>query len=178
MLALIIICVLLSVPALAQEPDKEATALLEEFHKIIENRYSDFKKIERFGGIFITCSGSAEKIGLSKKGLIDYVKLRYKNNFGNITFKEPTPEEISIYFDKARGEKIGQMEFIIWTVGDDYPIAFHIRCTAGNYDRFDIWKSEVLGYGSKNNVPDLVKKTIDGMMEELAVGFFKARGEM
>ena len=177
MLTLTIICMLLSVPALAQKPDEEAIkeAISEKFLKYT---YNDFKKIERFGVISIECGGDAEKIGLSEKSLTDYAKLRYKNNFGNFTFKEPTPEERSIYYDKAKGEKVGQIWFTIWAVGDDYPIAYYIRCTAGNYDRNDIWKNEVLGYGSKNNVPDTVKKAIDLMMEKLAIDFFKARGEM
>jgi len=66
---------------------------------------------------------------------------------------------------------------MVWTVGDDYLIAYYIRCKAGNYCCF-FWENEVLGVGSKDNVPDEIKKIIGGMIEKLAIDFFMVRDEI
>tara|TARA_B100001964_G_scaffold209089_1_gene242298 strand:- start:136 stop:285 length:150 start_codon:yes stop_codon:yes gene_type:complete len=41
-----------------------------------------------------------------------------------------------------------------------------------------IKEERVLGYGSKDDVPDEIKKTISNMIEGLAISFYKVRGEL
>jgi len=66
---------------------------------------------------------------------------------------------------------------MVLTVGDDYLIAYYIRCEAGNSFHY-FWKNEVLGFGSKDSVPDKIKKIIGEMIERLAIDFFTVRDEM
>jgi len=64
------------------------------------------------------------------------------------------------------------------TVGDDYPIAYYVSINAGNYLNAKEYENAFLGYGSKRNILDTVKKCISELIDDLAISFFKARGEL
>ena len=51
--------------------------------------YSEFKTIEKFGLISVFLEGSADKLGLKKGELTDYLRLRFKNSFSGMEFKDP-----------------------------------------------------------------------------------------
>ncbi|MFN7712990.1 MAG: hypothetical protein ACK5OI_11490 [Curvibacter sp.] len=139
--------------------------------------YSGFKTMDSFGLISVSVQGSAEKIGLKKEDLTDFLRLRFKNSFAGIGFKEPKDLWESIE-DNDKGKKIGNIHVKVWTVGDDYPIAYHIAINAGNLTNTRQYESSILGYGSKRNVPDSVRESISKLVEDLAVAFFKARNEL
>ncbi len=139
--------------------------------------YSGFKTIDRFGMINVNLGGSAEKIGLKKVELTDYLRLRFKNNFSGISFKEPE-DFAKLLQDKEMQKKIGTIHVKVWTVGDEFPIAYHIAINSGNFERARQYETAILGYGSKRNVPESVRQSITELVEELAVAFFKARGEL
>ncbi len=142
--------------------------------------YSSFKTIERFRIIDVSLGGSSEKIGLKEEDLTDYLRLRFKNSFAGIEFKKLEPFEILKIIQDEKA-KSGKIHVHVWTVGDDYPIAFHIEMQADNmsagYAEY-AYEHEILGYGSKQNVPDSVRESISKLMDNLAVAFFKARGEL
>jgi hypothetical protein len=139
--------------------------------------YSGFKTIERFGLINVSLDGSAEKIGLKKEELTNYLRLRFKNSFAGMEFKEPE-DIIKTYQDKEKAKKTGNIHVKVWTVGDDYPIAYHIAINAGNLTSGREYETAILGYGSKSNVPNSVRESISQLIDDLAVAFFKARGEL
>ena len=147
---------------------------------VMKLAYRDFKEIESFGVIWVVFEGEdAQKIGLNIDELIDYVKLRFKNNFGSMKYEELSEKRWSTIFgDKAEAKKTGSLRFTVWVVGDDYPIAYHVKCDAGNFRDFSIWSRAFLGYGSKKNVPSTIKKALNDLIEKLAIDFFKARGEL
>jgi len=149
----------------------------EALHKML---YRDFKDIESFGYIMVFFQGKdTKKIGLNEYELTDYVKLSFKSNFGKMKYKNMSIERFpSIYYNEAEAKKTGRIICWVWVVGTDYPIAYHIRCEAGNFKDFSIWSDAVLGYSSKRNVLDDVRKGLDKMMERLAIDFFKARSEL
>jgi len=60
--------------------------------------YSGFKTIKKFGSINVSVEGSAEKIGLNKEELTDYLRLRFKNSFAGMEYKELEPKE---FFDDS-----------------------------------------------------------------------------
>src|SRR5690554_834144 len=139
--------------------------------------YSGFKTVERFGLIDVSVEGSAEKIGLKKEDLKNYLRLRFKNSFAGMEFKEP--ENLwETFQDKDEARKIGNIHLKVWTVGDDYPVAYHIAINAGNLDSGSEYENTHLGYGSKGNVPESVRESISQLIDDLAVAFFKARGEL
>lgn len=139
--------------------------------------YSGFLTIERFAYIEVSVSGSAEKLGLKEDKLTDQLRLRFKNNFAGMVFEEPD-SLVQVVLNPDSAQKYGSLHVSVWTVGDDYPIALHVEITAGNLTRTDQYKRAVLGYGSKKDVPETVRKKIGELVEEAAVTFFKARGEL
>ena len=75
-------------------------------------------------------------------------------------------------------EDTGVIQFIVRTVGDDYPVAYYLKCEFGILGHGTIWESDALGYASRDKMLGIVKKTIDEMIEELAIIFYKVRGEL
>jgi len=147
---------------------------------IDELLYAGFKNIENFGAIEVYFEDAevAQKKGLNMDELTDYVKLRFKNNFGKIKYTEVTAKD-GISKSKDEQAKIGIFSCRVWVVGDaDYPIANHILCKAGNYDKLDIWQNESLGFGSKSQLLETIKANLNALIEQCAIAFFKARGEL
>ena len=170
---LLIMFVLFYLPLTSFAQDKN---LLKNFkNSMMDILYGEFKEIEYFGFIYVYVKGDdSEKIGLNSETLTKYAKLKFKNNFAYINYKN-----IDLPYNAPDSEKKkrGSLHIFIWTVGDDYPIAYYIRCKAGNYFGY-FWEIEALGVSSKDNVPDKIKKTIGEMIEELAIDFFVVRDEM
>jgi len=174
---LIVLGVSLSSPALAQQKKSLSDT------DVLKWQYGEFRDIRSFGLINVWFEGEdAKKIGLSEEELTDYLKLRFKNNFANITYEDAIAAGIAagekvgdLFVNKAKGKKLGLLRCIVWVVGDDFPIAYHVKCKAGNFLDQDVWESANLGYGSKNNVPDSIKETLDSHVEELAILVFKVK---
>ncbi len=129
---LIVLGVSLSSPALAQEEETPSISKL--FEKLY---YRGFKDVQSFGYINVVLGNTAKQIGLSQGELTDYVKLRFKNNFAKIKYKE-VPFEKWGDLNEADALKVGYLWFRVWVVGDDYPIAFHVQCRAGNITPIDL----------------------------------------
>ena len=159
----------------AQDELPEGGLSGDDFLRIV---YSDFLTIESFGHIRVVLEGEdAEKIGLDSDKLTDFLKLRFKNNFATIQYKYQWKAIIESD-DEDFQSSIGTLYVTVWIVGTDYPIAYHIEIGARAFSGDGGFENAVLGYGSKDNVEETVKTSIAGMVEELAVLFFKVRGEL
>lgn len=139
--------------------------------------YSGFKTINGFSSIGVYLRGTAEDIGLNKEELTNYLRLRFKNSFANMEFKETDFLTIINESDEMRSER-GDISITVWTVGDDYPISFHLEISAGNYSNLGQYKTAILGYSSKSKIQNSVKESISTLLDDLAISFFKARGEI
>ena len=115
----------------------------------------------------------AKKIGLDKNELTNYLKLRIKNTFTGIKL-----ETVSSDADKYDKKHICTIFVSVWVVGTAYPIAHLIEYHFFNGDFNDIWNNKIMGCGSIDNVKTKVKSGIDTLTEDLAVLFFKVRGEL
>ena len=162
--------------------------------------HAGFKQIQGFGHISVNVLGSAEKFGISEKELTDFLKLKIKNNFAGIKIftQKQLIELCGISAEEylnnknpfsCSSEKIGYISLEIWTVGHDYPIAFHVSCKSGSIRHYHfiesglacspiIWEKAFLGYGSKDSVPDDIRNSVESLIEKLAIVFFKVRGEL
>ena len=141
--------------------------------------YRDFKEIQTFGYINVKVQGDqAFSIGLKGEELTDYARLKYKNNFASIAFQEITAGEAYLYQEEGEAKKVGSIWFRVWTVGEDFPIAYFIECRAGTYQNYEIWRDEVLGFCDEKEIKHIVRQEITRMMENLAITFIKVRGEI
>lgn len=173
MLKKLFICVsvmLCSLPLSAQQINPQ------DFQKRLEDAlYGDLKKIEYFGSIHVHLKNTdSTKIGLNEEELGDFLRLRYRNNFGNVPYKDLGAKRLDVK-DKSA---MGYLWCGVSTVGDDFPIAYHVECKVGSMANPTILSDAVLGYGNKRNVPESIKKSLDNMISQFAIQFFKTRGEM
>jgi hypothetical protein len=140
--------------------------------------YPEFSEIKYFGVIYVIFRGKTEgKLGLNKKELTDFLRLKYKNNFANIPYKSMSSESVNKAMNK---KEIGFIYADIWAVGEDYPIAFHIKLVAGCWEKVyrPAFEHEYLGVTSEELITQKLKKGIGILLEDFAITFFKARGEM
>jgi len=149
------------------------------------NLKEHWKNVEYFD-VFVHFEGEDTKALLDESALEKLAKLKFKNNFKNMQFKEyPIPgfnsskEEIEkINAEMARILRKSATIFIkIWAVGTDYPISFNMEFTLKTNDS-EIFRQEILGYTYKSNFEDTARNFISHQMEDCAVKFFEARGEL
>jgi hypothetical protein len=62
----------------------------------------------------------------------------------------------------------GTIHITVWTIGEEYPVAFHIQLIAGNCEYRLLYNSEFLGYYSKNNMPHTVRNIISESIDDFA----------
>ena len=165
--ALIISC--LSIPVYANP--KSQPIDLEQYYYSME-----LSNIKYFCAVNVCTDGSAAQIGLNEKELTDFLRLKYKNNISLPILPnkilEKNNDGLSITEDK------GEIWVTVWTIGDNYPVAYYIRMSAGNATNIHAWEQEYLGYDSKENIPNIVKTQLTNMMEKFAIDFYKARKEL
>ena len=150
----------------------------QDFQKRFEDaRYGDLKKIKYFGSIHVHLKNEkSTKIDLNEEELVDYLRLRYKNNFGSVPYRNLGVNMVTLGLKEA--STVGRLWCGVWTVGDDFPVAYHVECSFGSMERLQILTDAALGYGNKKNVPETIKKTLDDMLSQFAIQFFKTRGDM
>ena len=133
--------------------------------------YSKFKTT-KYLMVGVQLTGSAEKLGLKKSALIDFAKLRLKNNIADIPMTANIPQ------DAFKEDSVALLALTVWTVGDDYPVAFHINISCGPVSKIDLYQTAILGYASKNKMERIVKESIDDLIQDFAIAFYKGRREM
>lgn len=140
--------------------------------------YGLFKDVKSFGLISVSLVGDAEKIGLDEFQLTHFLEDKFRSYFCNFEYEDLTqnPEKLAAAIGK-RDRNVGIITFRVWVMGDDYPLAYHVRCDAGSFENPSIWTEEVLGHGSKRTAPAAIREIMNELMRQLAANFLKARGE-
>jgi hypothetical protein len=133
-----------------------------------DSEYRPAREIRKFTEPTILLKGTAEEIGLDSRTLASFVGTQFLENFAFL--------QSDFAFAKTYETwEIGLFECESWTVGRNYPIAFHIQCTGGSMDEPRHWQYSTLGYGPKDKIVDTVRKTLDFIVTEYAAFVRKAR---
>lgn len=161
--------------ATAATPTHQSSELTDEEARLF---YGLFKDVKKFGLISVSLVGDAQKIGLNELELTQLMDDKFRSTFCNIDYEDLTqaPERLAAAIGK-RDRQIGLITFRVWVMGTDYPLAYHVRCDAGNFENPAIWTEEVLGHGSKRTAPAAIREIMSELMRQLAANFLKARGE-
>jgi hypothetical protein len=156
-------------------PSTCLAALDKNLDNFLDQYYEEkFNSVEYFGIIRVRTQGDTEKIGLTAETLSNYLRLKFRNNFRGMKVDyEKLPA-----MRYQEGQKCGTIIVSVWTIGDDYPIAYHIDFNAGKFGDLNVWNEAYLGYGAKENVPEGIKKQINDMVERFAISFYKAKKEI
>ena len=132
--------------------------------------YRPAREIKRFIEPTILLRGTAAEIGLDSRTLDTFIEKQFLQDFAFL--------QSDFAFDKTYETwEIGLFECEVWTVGSNYPIAFHVQCTGGSMDEPRHWRNATLGYGPKDKIVEMVKKTIDSIVDDYATFLQKARGK-
>jgi hypothetical protein len=170
-LSLALFVLLLPIVALA-----ENSASTELTDKEVQLLYADLRQIGSIGLVALSLVGDAEKIGLNEKELNNFVKERFRAHFKSMPFEDVSKDTSKfLSLVGSRDRKVGNITLRVWVVGDEFPLAYHVRGDAGNFENPAIWTEEILGHGSKKTAPDAIKEIIDEMMRNLSVIFSRAR---
>ena len=146
--------------------------------------------------------------------LTDFAKLRIKNDLSDIPIWDPMKQTSIMIelMEKELGESEGLSEeqrrentkalekhakesleiassssyitLEIWTVGDDYPIAFIVVLTCrppkmcNELCEAKSYRDAILGYCGKGSLNEELKRSTTRLIEKFAIHFYKARGEL
>jgi hypothetical protein len=134
-----------------------------------ETEYRPAREIKQFTAPTILLRGTAVELGLDDRTLTSFLEMQFLGDFAFL--------QNDFAFDKTYETwEIGLFACEAWTVGGHYPIAFHIECSAGSMDEPRNWHYATLGYGPKDKIVELVRKTLDTIVTEYAAFVRKARG--
>ena len=127
--------------------------------------------IKKFAEPTILLRGTAEEIGLDKQKVSSFLGMKFLNDFAFL--------QRDFAFDKTyQTWEIGLFECEAWTVGINYPIAFHVQCAGGSMDEPRQWHYAILGYGPKDKIIETVRKTLDSIVQEYATFVLRANGKI
>ncbi len=140
--------------------------------------FAEFKQIKKFVSVEVQTQGSAEKIGLKKAEMTDLARLTFLKKFTGVAL------EGSGGPPRNGTEPLNQLGFLtceVWTVGEEYMVAYHVDCNAGSYlmPRMpgSLWNRAILGYGPKDQIREAVDTGLRTMIEQFAVTFLKVRSD-
>ncbi|GEM_PF-1418026 len=139
--------------------------------------YGEFRQIQSFGLIAVSLVGDAVGIGLDQKELTDYLRTKFRTYLPGVRLEdvaENTDRFLRLVADRDR--TIGNVTVRIWVIGNEYPVAYHVRFDAGNFSDPAIWSEEILGHGSSKTAPGAIRKILDEMMQMFSRTFFQVRG--
>ena len=135
-----------------------------------ESEYRPAREIKQFTAPTILLRGTAVELGLDNRTLASFLEMQFLEDFAFL--------QNDFAFDKPYETwEIGLFACEAWTVGGHYPIAFHIECSAGSMDEPRNWHYATLGYGPKDKIVDLVRKTLDSIVTEYAAFVRTARAK-
>ena len=134
---------------------------------MLDNGYRPAGGIKKFAEPTILLRGTAEKIGLDRQSLSSFLGMKFLNDFAFL--------QSDFAFDKTyQTWEIGLFECETWTVGSNYPIAFHVQCAGGSMDEPREWHYASLGYGPEDRISETVRETLDAIIQEYATFVRKA----
>lgn len=119
----------------------------------------------------VSIQGSAEKIGLSKSSLDAFANLRRANDLSFLPRCDPSQVQRGVY-----------LSFQVWTVGDDFPVAYHISADTYivTYGLNDVrstspFVAAYLGYANATRLRGVVEDTITEVVRDFALTMVRIR---
>ncbi len=138
---------------------------------------TELREVKKFVSVEVQTQGSAEKLGLKSAELTDLTRLAFLSNFPGVALEGSGGPSLD---GVERPNQVGFINCEVWTVGEEYIVAYHVDCNAGPYVTprapNAVWGHALLGYGPKEQVPDSIRKGLRSLIEKFAVVFFKSRG--
>lgn len=138
--------------------------------------FGELMQIKKFVLVEAQTQGTAERLGLKSGELTDAMRVEFLKDFPGIAL------ELSGSAAAKGVERLSEAGFFtceVWTVGEEYIVAYHLDCDAGSYllprTPGRLWNRSLLGYGPKDDVSGTIRKGLHAMIEQFAETFYKVR---
>ena len=122
---------------------------------------------------------------LLKKNKLDYerlVRLRLKNDLSMVrheTLKfNDAMEKYEYDFESQEMRKRGYVTCLVWTLGDEYPVAEYVECKLEGYGDYTFrrdFSSRMLGYSDSSRANEQVRSMIRQIVTDISSEFLEAR---
>jgi len=113
------------------------------------------------------------------------IRLRLRNDLSMIPHEvKRLSQAITDGLSESEFKKRGAIACLVWTVGDDYPVAILVECKLwgyGGYRGFGLYNEftdRYLGYGSKQTAKSIVEDMIRGAITSISADFLEARDKV
>lgn len=119
--------------------------------------------------LFTFLQGTAEDLGLTDSTISSYFELRAANDLSFV--RKCRDDEFDSYL---------LLTVEVWTVGDTFPVAYHIEFTGQILPSYEgspsnSVESAWLGYANAANVEGIVREVISSAVEDLAIRVLRVR---
>ena len=172
--ALLILALWYPAPGHAQslkEPERLGTQAAPSKETVQESEYRPARDIKRFTAPTMRLRGTGERIGLDSRKLASALETKFLQDFAFL--------QRDFAFEKTYETwEIGLFDCEAWTVGTNYPIAFHVQCAGGSMDAPRHWQYATLGYGPRSKMEDTVADVLDDIIAQYAAFVRKAHGKI
>ncbi|HET9961373.1 MAG TPA: hypothetical protein VFQ34_03455 [Nitrospiraceae bacterium] len=140
---------------------------------------ADLRQIKKFVSVEAQTQGTAERLGISRSGLTDLMRVTLLNRVPGVALEASSGPAADA---TDRPQQLGFLTCEVWTVGDQYIAAYHVDCSAGAYTRQRLpgalWNQAILGYGPKEEVPEAVRKGVLALVQQFTNTFSRAKTEV
>jgi hypothetical protein len=127
-----------------------------------------FKAIDRLA-VEIELIGSAADVGLTEAQIAELVRQGTGRHLAELRLIE------GIESDEASMRNTGLLRLLVWTVGDNYPMAYHIEISFELLGEGQSYESATLGYGGRTHLESEIATAIESLIGEFAAFFREAR---
>lgn len=138
-------------------------------------RYKELAQTKYLFDLDLRMQGSLTRIGFTRDGLTAYIEEEVARIY-------PMLERREIDFDENGRPKRpflsrdwGYLDVSIWTVGDEYPVAYHLEVEFGGYDAYSKTLSKsILGYSEAKSLTEenILHQTLTNLLESTKTAIF------
>ncbi|MEJ2050370.1 MAG: hypothetical protein P8Y60_11140, partial [Calditrichota bacterium] len=162
-------------------------------HLETRNR-TQFKEVTRFGFIGVMLSGLAESQPDSGQSVLptreqiqNIVLKQYANDFANFKYQALSTDSIQVYFsaNDSIGSRVGfilaRVSFqpiIIDVTGIREYLFYQVTVTSGTFHSLGVWQHATSRIVSRENLFERLTRDLQNLIDDLAIDFFKGKGEM
>ena len=113
------------------------------------------------------------------------IRLRLRNDLSMIKHEKLALQDAfkkyEYDFDSKEMRDRGFVTCVVWTVGDDYPVAQHVKCELrgyGSYKYFDEFSYSTLGFSNSIAADEEVRDAIRMIIENISSSFLEKRDHL
>lgn len=137
-------------------------------------------KMEKISWVEVTFDGKL--LEGQKAEYESLVRLRLRNDLSMIKHETvrfgDAVKRVKFNYHSSELKKKGAISCLVWTVGDDYPVAQFVECELWGYGKYSFrskFSHRTLGYSNSNKTNEQVRSSIRGIIANISAKFLEAR---